>query len=245
VALPGDNRVGSPRGRTLAIGLMFGAIVLCTAALAFWGGYRLAGERPSPQALHALQALQTLQGERDGLADALANALAEANKQAILCERTREIDRERDLVAQAELKAAQDERLALAREVFSLKRVIREGGKGVVAVQDLRLASTEAQREFSYSFTLTQLVEEFGPSKGGIEIKLTGKRGSKDETLSLKQLKGSKPNKLTMDFEHFQNLEGRLVLPQGFEPHTLVVEVNPKGEKLVGSVETFPWRPGD
>jgi len=235
VALSGDSRVGSPRGRTLAIGLMFGAIVLCTAALAFWGGYRLAGGRPSPEAL------QKLQGERDSLAE----VLAEANKQGILCERTREIDRERDLVAQAELKAAQDERLALAREVSSLKRVIREGGKGVVAVQDLRLASTEAKREFSYSFTLTQLVEEFGPSKGGIEIKLTGKQGSKDETLALKQLKGSKPSKLTMDFEHFQNLEGRLVLPQGFEPHTLVVEVNPKGEKLVGSVETFPWRPGD
>jgi len=241
VALSGGSRVGRPRGRTLAIGLMFGAIVLCTAALAFWGGYRLAGGRPSPEALQAIQALQTLQGERDGLAE----ALAEANKQGILCERTREIDRERDLVAQAELKAAQDERLALAREVSSLKRVIREGGKGVVAVQDLRLASTEAKREFSYSFTLTQLVEEFGPSKGGIEIKLTGKQGSKDETLALKQLKGSKPSKLTMDFEHFQNLEGRLVLPQGFEPHTLVVEVNPKGEKLVGSVETFPWRPGD
>ena len=235
MALSGDGRVGAPKGHTLAIGLMLGAIALCMAALAFWGGYRLAEGRPSPEAL------QTLQGERDGLAE----AIAEANKQGILCERTREIDRERDLVAQAELKAAQDERLALAREVSSLKRMIREGGKGVVAVQDLRLAATEAQREFRYSFTLTQLVEEFGQSKGAIEIKLTGKQGGKDETLSLKQLKGSKPSKLTMDFEHFQNLEGRLVLPQGFEPHTLVVEVDPKGEKLVGSVETFPWRPGD
>jgi hypothetical protein len=133
---------------------MLGAIVLCTAALAFWGGYRLAGGRPSPEAPQALQTLQMLREERDGLAE----ALAEANKQGILCERTREIDRERDLVAQAELKAAQDERLALAREVSSLKRMIREGGKGVVAVQDLRLAPTESQREFSYSFTLTQLV---------------------------------------------------------------------------------------
>jgi hypothetical protein len=227
----GDHRIGAPKGHTVAIGLMLGAVALCIAALAFWGGYRLGGVRP------ALEGLQALQVERDGL--------AEARKQVILCERTREIDRERDLVAQAEQKAAQDERLALAKEVSSLKRTIREGGKGVVAVQDLRLSTTKSPRDFRYSFTLSQLIEGFGRSKGGVEIRLTGKQGGKDQTLTLKQLKGSKPASPTMDFEHFQNLEGSLVLPVGFVPHTLVIEIDPKGEKLIGNVQTFPWRPGD
>ncbi len=231
----GDRRIGAPKGHTVAIGLMLGAVALCIAALAFWGGYRLGGVRP------ALDGLQALQLERDGLAD----ALAEARKQGILCERTREIDRERDLVAQAEQKAAQDERLALAKEVSSLKRTIREGGKGVVAVQNLRLSATKSPRDFRYSFTLSQLIEGFGRSKGSVEIRLTGKQGAKDQTLTLKQLKGSKPASPTMDFEHFQNLEGSLVLPVGFVPHTLVIEIDPKGEKLIGNVYTFPWRPGD
>ena len=231
----GNRRIGAPKGHTVAIGLMLGAVALCIAALAFWGGHQVCGGRP------ALDGLQALQRERDGLAE----ALAEAHKQGILCERTREIDRERDLVAQAELKAAQDERLALVKDVSALKRTLREGGKGVVAVQDLRLAATESPREFRYSFTLSQLVEGFGQSKGGVEIRLTGKQRGKDETLALKQLKGSKPARLTMDFDHFQNLEGRLVLPDGFAPHTLVIEIDPKGEKLIGNVQTFPWRPGD
>jgi hypothetical protein len=231
----GDDGVGRPKGHTVAVGLMLGAIGLSIATVAFWGGYRLGSRGP------ALEGVQALQRERDGLAD----VLAEARQEEILCQRIREIDQERDLSTQEQLKAGQDERLALVKEVSSLKRTIRDGGKGVVAVQDLRLSATETPREFRYSFTLSQLIEGFGESKGGVELKLTGKKGGKDETLSLKQLKGSKPARLNMNFDHFQNFEGRLVLPEGFEPHTLVIEMDPKGAKLVANVETFPWRPGD
>jgi hypothetical protein len=138
--------------------------------------------------------------------------------------------------------AAQDERLALASEVSSLKRLIRAGGRSVVAVQGLRLATGEAQREFRYRFTVSQLIEDVGQTSGSIDIKLTGTQNGKDKTLTLKQLKGSQPTKLAMRFDHFQTFEGQLVLPAGFEPRALTVAINPKGDNLIASSETFPWQ---
>ncbi len=226
-----------PCHRGVWVGLLLGAVVLSLSAAAFWGGFRIGarsiGDGPAA-------AIATLQLERD----ALSAELAEARQQGIACERGQQIEQEKDRSAQAQLKAAQDERLTLAKEVSSLKRLIRSGGRGAVAVQDLRLAAGEAAREFKYSFTVSQLIEGVGETSGSIVVKLVGKQGGKAKTLALKQLKGSQPTRLEMRFDHFQTIDGRLVLPAGFEPQTFSVEIDPAGDKLIASVETFPWRVG-
>ena len=216
-------------------GLSLGAVVISLAAGAFWGGFVLGARSLG---MDSIQALQDLQRERA----ALTAELVGLRQVSIACERTQRIDQERDRSVQEQLKAAQDERLALASEVSSLKRLIRAGGRSVVAVQGLRLAIGEAQREFRYRFTVSQLIEDVGQTSGSIDIKLTGTQNGKDKTLTLKQLKGSQPTKLAMRFDHFQTFEGQLVLPAGFEPRALTVAINPKGDNLIASSETFPWQ---
>ena len=216
-------------------GLSLGAVVISLAAGAFWGGFVLGARSLG---MDSIQALQDLQRERA----ALTAELVGLRQVSIACERTQRIDQERDRSVQEQLKAAQDERLALASEVSSLKRLIRAGGRSVVAVQGLRLATGEAQREFRYRFTVSQLIEDVGQTSGSIDIKLTGTQNGKDKTLTLKQLKGSQPTKLAMRFDHFQTFEGQLVLPAGFEPRALTVAINPKGDNLIASSETFPWQ---
>ena len=216
-------------------GLSLGAVVISLAAGAFWGGFVLGARSLG---MDSIQALQDLQRERA----ALTAELVGLRQVSIACERTQRIDQERDRSVQEQLKAAQDERLALASEVSSLKRLIRAGGRSVVAVQGLRLAIGEAQREFRYRFTVSQLIEDVGQTSGSIDIKLTGTQNGKDKTLTLKQLKGSQPTKLAMRFDHFQTFEGHLVLPAGFEPRALTVAINPKGDNLIASSETFPWQ---
>ena len=216
-------------------GLSLGAVVISLAAGAFWGGFVLGARSLGTE---SIQALQDLQRERA----ALTAELVGLRQVSIACERTQRIDQERDRSVQEQLKAAQDERLALASEVSSLKRLIRAGGRSVVAVQGLRLAIGEAQREFRYRFTVSQLIEDVGQTSGSIDIKLTGTQNGKDKTLTLKQLKGSQPTKLAMRFDDFQTFEGQLVLPAGFEPRALTVAINPKGDNLIASSETFPWQ---
>jgi len=236
VTAPGETpEATGSRQHGVWTGLSLGAVVISVAAGAFWGGFVLGARSLG---MDSIQALQDLQRERA----ALTAELVGLRQVSIACERTQRIDQERDRSVQEQLKAAQDERLALASEVSSLKRLIRAGGRSVVAVQGLRLATGEAQREFRYRFTVSQLIEDVGQTSGSIDIKLTGTQNGKDKTLTLKQLKGSQPTKLAMRFDHFQTFEGQLVLPAGFEPRALTVAINPKGDNLIASSETFPWQ---
>jgi len=236
VTAPGETpEATGPRQHGVWTGLSLGAVVISVAAGAFWAGFVLGARSLGTE---SIQALQDLQRERA----ALTAELVGLRQVSIACERTQRIDQERDRSVQEQLKAAQDERLALASEVSSLKRLIRAGGRSVVAVQGLRLATGEAQREFRYRFTVSQLIEDVGQTSGSVDIKLTGTQNGKDKTLTLKQLKGSHPTKLAMRFDHFQAFEGHLVLPAGFEPQALTVAINPKGDKLIASTETFPWQ---
>jgi hypothetical protein len=236
VTAPGETpEATGSRQHGVWTGLSLGAVVISLAAGAFWGGFVLGARSLGTE---SIQALQDLQRERA----AQTAELVGLRQVSIACERTQRIDQERDRSVQEQLKAAQDERLALASEVSSLKRLIRAGGRSVVAVQGLRLATGEAQREFRYRFTVSQLIEDVGQTSGSIDIKLTGTQNGKDKTLTLKQLKGSQPTKLAMRFDHFQTFEGQLVLPAGFEPRALTVAINPKGDNLIASSETFPWQ---
>jgi hypothetical protein len=242
VTAPGETpESAGPRQHGVWAGLLLGAIVISLAAVAFRGGFLLGARSLRPELTQAGFASQALQRERDGLTAELAGV----RQESIACERTRQIDQERDRSVQEQLKAAQDEHLALAREVASLKRLIRTGGRSVVAVQGLRLAVGDAQREFRYRFTVSQLIEDVGETSGSIDIAVSGTQGGKDKTLALKQLKGSQPARLAMRFDHFQTFEGRLVLPAGFQPQALTIEIAPKGDKLIASAETFPWQLAD
>jgi hypothetical protein len=239
VAAPGETaEVTGPRPHRVWAGLLLGAVIISLAAGALWGGFVLGARSFRTELIQAGRALQALQRERDDLGAELANL----RQERIACESAQQIEQERDRAVQEQVTAAQNERAALANEGSSLKRLIHKAGRSAVVVQGLRLAAGEAERAFAYSFTVSQLIEDTGETSGAIGIKLSGKQGGKAKTLTLKQMKGSQPTGLTMHFDDFQTFEGHLVLPAGFEPEALTVEIDPKGGKLIASSETFPWR---
>ena len=216
---------------------MLGALVICLLAAAFGGGFFLGARSVEVRTVTAVEAEQAMEAERD----AVRAELADLKQQGVACERLQQIELEKDRSAQEQLKVAQDERLAMAKEIATLKRLIKTGGSGAVGVQGLRLSAGDGPRAFNYSFTVSQLIDDVGETSGEIAIKVSGKQGEKDKSLTLKEMEGSEPTTLAMRFEHFQNFEGRLVLPEGFEPLSLSVDVEPKGDKLIASGQTFPW----
>ncbi|MEY6432782.1 DUF6776 family protein [Thioalkalicoccus limnaeus] len=172
----------------------------------------------------------------------LARRLAEVQEEAILCERGCQIDQEATRVVTERLKAAQDERLALMKEVTYLRRLIQEGGGGAVHLHDLVIAPGSDPRLYHFRFTATQLIRDFGTSQGTIALSVQGHRDGDTETLAHRDLVDSEDaGLLTMDFRHFQMFEGRLRLPDGFEPEFLVIDVTPSTDGLIATTERFPW----
>ena len=174
--------------------------------------------------------------------DRLAAQVVELKQQSVVLERSQQIDREANRRASKQLMAAQDERLALEKEVSFLRRLIQEGGGGILQPKDFSLKETgELTGEFGYSFTIRQLIQDFGESTGSVDIQIVGKRDGEDATLPLAKLEGSEPASHKMKFKHFQSFEGTIRVPDAFEPESFVVEIEPTTTKLIPVSETFPW----
>jgi hypothetical protein len=228
-------RIVAPHGA----GLWFVIVVLILASIgaAFFGGVFLARE----EAKSLEQKIAVLEQERD----ALGKALADAKQEQVVLERTLQIDREASRSARENLKKAQDERLVLEKEVTLLKRLIREGGGGVLKIQDVTLAPGEEDGLFNYSFTVTQMIQEYGESRGTLSVKLAGKRDAKDVVLSLEGLPGSEPRSHKLDFKHFQKIEGKIMVPEDLQPEALMIEIKPTSKNLIQVTETIPWNGED
>jgi hypothetical protein len=223
-------RIVRPSGAGLRIFTL--VVVLAALAAAFLAGAFLGYSEAA-----ALSA--QIRGLEQTSAD-LEKRISELRQQNAVLERGQQIDREANRAARDQLRESQERRLELEKEISFLRRLIREGGGGIVQVKDFFLEQT-AEREFAYRFTVTQLVPDFGWSEGVVEVRLTGMQGEEERTLGLEQLEGSEPSEHRMRFRNFQNFEGQIQVPEDLEAQSLVVEVKPKTDDLIPATETFPW----
>jgi len=168
--------------------------------------------------------MRTVGSERDAPFDRISNL----KQQNIIFIQSQQIDREVSRNLSRQLKEAQDKQLALEKEVPLLRHLIQEGAGGFLQLKDFKIEATGTPGEFRYGFTVRQLVQGFRESTGKIEIRVIGERG---ETTDLYH---------KMKFNHFQNFQGSIKVPDDFEPERLVIEVKPKTDKITPVSETLP-----
>ncbi|WP_200279431.1 DUF6776 family protein [Rhabdochromatium marinum] len=203
---------------------------------AFVLGYQLAYH----DADNALLEVQQLKTDRHELRESL---LAAQERIAGL-ERAQSIDREAKRLAQAQLEKLQNDRHEYAKQVSALERLIREGGGGVVQVQEFELWETKQPNEFGYRFTVAQLIPEFGQASGHVRLRVEGKTAQGEPfSRTAAQLEGSEPGAHRMKFEFFQHFSGRLHLADGMQPQTLMVEIEPAVKNLISSSRIYAWEP--
>jgi len=119
--------------------------------------------------------------------------------------------------------------------------LVREGGGGILRLRDFKIVKMGTPRKFRYSFTIRQLVQDFGESIGAIEVQVIGKRDGEEMDSALDKLAGYNRLRHKMKFKHFQKVQGSIKVPDDFKPEKLVVEVKPETDKITPVSETFPW----
>jgi hypothetical protein len=209
---------------------------LAVIGVAFALGYLLAYH----DADNSLIEIHQLKSDRRELRE----ALMAAEERIAGLERAQSIDRDAKRLAQAQLEELQQERLDYAKQVSALERLIREGGGGVVQVQDFELWETQVPGDFGYRFMVTQLIPDFGQVSGEVRLRLAGETAEGESlTLSAAELVGTEPKSHRMRFEVFQNFDGLLRVPEDFRPHSLTFEIVPRVKNLISSSRTYGWEP--
>jgi len=176
------------------------------------------------------QEIASLQQERE-----------QTGQQLIELRRASQIDKETMEKIKVEVKQYQDERMKLEEELTLLRGLVTNSKKSGLLIRDLRLEKGEGRRAFRYHFTVAQVVENQAEIKGVIAFTLEGKKDGKKNSLPLKEATTDKLESLKMRFRHFQDLDGELVLPKGFEPESILIEVQPEGD-IPALSRRYDWK---
>jgi hypothetical protein len=213
------------------------AFVIVLAWLgSLWAAFEMARHYTVPD--HA-----AVVAERDRLAEQLmaaSVALEQERQRVAVLGRSDQVSRAANLELQQTLGERDEEIAALRGDLTFFERLVGGSAKrNGIAVHDLSL-SRNGDGNLHYAITLTQTLKRSGTTNGAITLQIEGIHGGKLSTLdwqTLRQGSGSEPQAFA--FRYFQQLEGSIMLPPGFTPHRVRVQVETEGNRVE---KLFPWQ---
>ncbi len=172
--------------------------------------------------------------------EAQSRKLKELQAESARYRRQAEIERQASRELQQELMKQQERVADLQSEVKMLKGLI-SSGSGSLYVRDFVLRPTGEPSRFHYRFTLVQVKEEVKLTQGKLLLKLLGRMGKKSRKLDRSEFSPDKEKTVKLEFRNYQDVEGEILLPEGFKPRELQIEFLPRNRELKKLQTTIPW----
>jgi len=218
--------------------LMIGFYVL-VFGLAGWVMYTLGQKSAGTNNSELNNAVEKLKDYTRNLEEQKAKLL----EQVAVVERNRQVEQQAFSDVDTSLKGQQEEILELKQEVAFYRGIVAPRGDSEAGlnIQSFRIEKSPEEHTYRFKLVLTQLAKMDVPVKGRVRLDIAGVKDGKPTSLSLAEVSsGAAPN-LELKFKYFQTVEGNMVLPAGFAPTNVAVEIVPAGGKLAGFNKNFAW----
>ncbi|SRR5690554_3986402 len=167
----------------------------------------------------------------------------ELRRELAIVTTSRNIDREtyarleRTLTELEAKLQAQEEELAFYRGIIQ-----PADGNAGLRVQSVEVEPGADERRFVVRIVLMQAIAQNRRVEGVVKLGVAGRRDGTLERLDLAELTGDDAiSEIEYGFRYFQGLEQELVLPVGFEPTTIEIEVRPKSPRGEPLTQAFDW----
>ena len=176
----------------------------------------------------------------------LAKRVAELQKtnlslreQAVLSQRSSEIDRHASLDVRREFAGLQEELLELRKELDFYRGIVSPGddAKPGLRIQRFQLEPAMESGSVFYRLTLTQVSRNERYVRGVIEMEVEGLEDGKHKVLLFNKLAEGNSKALKYKFRYFQNIEGEIWIPPEFEPEKVRVLLKPQGKGQPPAIE--------
>lgn len=169
--------------------------------------------------------------------------IADLEQEVALLETHREIDREAYKEVEnslLELQAKiQEQRDAIA---FYRGIVSPADGRPGLRVQDFRLTRGAEERQFNLRLVLVQAMKHDRTVSGDVTLSIEGSEDGNAKTYALTELLPADANTdWPFSFRYFQDFDRQIVLPDGFTPELVRVEVRSRTRSIASIEETFAW----
>lgn len=179
----------------------------------------------------------------------LNDQLAEAQKQAqdlrsriAVLERAAQVDKQAYGAVETSQKQTQAEMLELKEEVAFYRGIVAptETASGL-NIPSLQITEIGEPGVYRFKLVFTQMKSNQRVVKGYAKVVFEGVKDGAQVQLSLKEATKGTLDKLKLRFKYFQNNEGEIVLPNGFLPSRVLVELVPTGKGMTRLKKTFDW----
>lgn len=183
------------------------------------------------------------QAEYEQIIADLESDIVELRRQITLLETSREIDRETYAQVEATLSQLQT-RIQRQEEELAFYQGIVSPGDGVAGlrIQTLEITPSDAEQRYLMRLVLVQAIIHERRVSGVVKLMVSGNRAGETVDLDMAELVAEgEASEFAYRFRYFQGLEKELILPVGFEPSRVDVEIwpsEPRGEPLT---QSFQW----
>lgn len=178
----------------------------------------------------ALNRLQRVEGENRELRERVA-----------LAERSSQVDRQSHDELRRSLLAQNDEILRLREELAFYRGIVSPAdARRGLQVQGLRVEQVGGAH-WRFRLTLIQAMQHDRQAQGLARVAVVGASDGVPVRMSLADLGEHAEGGFPYDFRYFQEFDGDILLPQGFAPNRIEVELVPRNERDGRVERVFDW----
>mgnify|MGYP001260796721 CR=1 FL=1 len=106
----------------------------------------------------------------------------------------------------------------------------------------VEIVHTDRPRTYRYKVVMQQLATHHEVLTGTLQFSVVGRQEGELRVLPLSQLSSTVDStNIKLRFKYFQNIEGELVLPEGFEPERIELEARSTGNNATVIEKRFAW----
>lgn len=210
-------------------------LVLVTSASAYYAGqYHLSRSLDQKSSAHerALQQLDELKEENEALRLRVATA-----------EQSLTIGEQANDKVRAELVEKENHIAELKQEISFYRGLMApaDGSEGV-SIGRFSISQTSDARRYQYKLLVQQSATRHNLVKGHASFTVVGSQDGQPRRYPLSALSQQVDSeKILLRFKYFQNIEGELQLPRGFEPEGVELSLKSSGRKGFNIEQRYGW----
>lgn len=160
-----------------------------------------------------------------------------------LLETHRDIDREAYSDVEASLTTLQAKIQEQTDAIAFYRGIVSPAdGTAGLRVQDLKLVRSQTERAYNVRLVLVQSLKHDRKVTGDVSLSIEGEQGGTATTYSFSQLLPDDASaNWVFSFRYFQDFEKQIVLPDGFTPDRIKIEVRSKTRSISSIEESYSW----
>ena len=177
----------------------------------------------------SLRAQDAVQDERDKLKtelSALRSQNTDLNQQVAILDRSSVMDRRATAEVQTTIRSLRQQLVQLQQDVVFYRQVVSDetADTGLIVGQ-MDIYGTSDPARFRYKLVMRQQDAD-GDSylRGHVNVNLVGRLGDEQVIFALRDISDEQDQlDIRLRFKYFQNIEGELALPAGFQPERIQI----------------------